>query len=513
VWSGEHLLPREHQAFDAQVIKLNGKDYFAFTTFQGARGGGAGSNESGTLIYDKTYSKVMEVTTNGTWKNISLTPDLHEFNVVDGGKSALMTSYITFPENVSYPECGNKSTMYTKTGLFSEVLLDGSNKQIFQWSASDHFDVHDSYVCPGDHLVGEGKELGDGFDFFHINSADKDEYGDYIVSARHVSTIFKVAGLNSPSGKKPGDIIWRLGGKHNDFPIMDSEVMNSPNLNFSFQHHARWNKDINGFTFWDNANNAINPPTSGSSSGKSVRLDEVGMSATLIGQYISPDCQLDSSQGSHQVLPNGNRMLGMGSHPFMYERTEDGATAFYGRFGVFPHQSYRVFRFEWSAEAPTSEMALFTYAKYCNGSSSMYASWNGATNVASWKYYTGNDENGPFTLADTKDYEDTFETIATGPFSLFAYAEAYDINGQKLGQTPVVSTFVPHLDIVSQCGSLSCNPGMNYTHPDNKALCDAPDEHAENKGPFDLNKNRGMTYQDVGDRPYSMESERAPEMK
>ena len=478
VWSGEKELPQGFQAFDAQVINYNDKPHFAFTSFQGVRGGGTGSHGSGTFIYDDTYTKVQEVTTSGTWRNQSLTPDLHEFNIVDNGASALMTSYITIEENVTYPDCAGKTnfttTRFTKTGLFSEVTTDGTNTELFQWAASDHIDPTDTYVCPGDRMVGNGQFANSSFDFFHINSADKDAFGDYIVSGRHVSTIYKIAGKNSPSGLAPGEIIWRLGGKHNTFSVMDSEVSDVPNLNFSMQHHARWNTDINGFTFWDNANNAINEPTSTASSGKAVRLDG-DSSATLVKMFVSPERQLDSSQGSHQPLPNGNSLLGMGSYPYFYEVKEDGTPVYYARFGVLPIQSYRVFKFEWVGSPPVSEMALFSYSKYCNGSAALYASWNGATEVSQWRYYMSDTENGTFTLVATKDYDWTFETVAAAPFHLFAYAEAYDSAGNKMGQTPTVSTFVPHVDIVSNCSSIACSVGTNYTEALNKHEgCPAP---------------------------------------
>ena len=64
----------------------------------------------------------------------------------------------------------------------------------------------------------------------HINSLDKDEHGDYLVSGRHVSTVYKIAGLNNPDGLKPGSIIWRVGGLRTDFPIIDSIVAGVPGL-------------------------------------------------------------------------------------------------------------------------------------------------------------------------------------------------------------------------------------------------------------------------------------------
>ena len=64
----------------------------------------------------------------------------------------------------------------------------------------------------------------------HINSVDKDTNGDYLVSGRHTSTLYKIAGLNNPDKLSPGSVVWKLGGKNGSFPTMDSKVPMAPNL-------------------------------------------------------------------------------------------------------------------------------------------------------------------------------------------------------------------------------------------------------------------------------------------
>ena len=224
------MLPEGYGAFNPQVVDFEGDKHVAYTQFAGARGGGSSHALSSTKLFDRSYNEVREIRPSGTWRNLSLTQDLHEFNLVKGGKTALITSYITFAQDVSYPHCDGNTTIFTKTGLFSEVTTDGTNTEIFQWCASDYVDPLDTYVCPGEHLIGSGRGAGEGMDFFHINSVDKDDFGDYVVSGRHTSTLYKIAGLNSPSGMTPGSIIWRMGGRRNDFAILDSEVEGTPAL-------------------------------------------------------------------------------------------------------------------------------------------------------------------------------------------------------------------------------------------------------------------------------------------
>ncbi|MCJ1393156.1 hypothetical protein MMC18_006028 [Xylographa bjoerkii] len=477
VWSGVHHLSPGLGAYDEKVCYYKGTPHLCFTQFTGPVGGGPGGVGSYSAILDETYTQVAAVAPSGTFAGQDLTQDLHEFNVIGtAGASALLTSYITYAHNVTYPACpGSPETPFTKTGLFTEVSTDGLNTTLFQWNAIDHVDPTDTYVCPGDNNVGSGKSISDGFDFFHINALDKDENGDYLVSSRHTSTLFKIAGNKNTEGLAPGSIIWRLGGKQTSFPIMDSTVPGTPNLNFSFQHHARFRPSINGVSLWDNANDAVTTASAVSSSGMSVTISTSNGTnkATLIEQYVSPGGQLDSSQGSHQFLPNGNHFMGLGSYPYVYEQTSDGTTVFYANWGNLPLQSYRAFKYAWVGKPPISEIALFAYAQSCTAPAAFYASWNGATEVVSWKYFTSSSENGTFALAATAVNNGTFETFTTASFNLYAYAIAYDDLGNMLGQTPTVSVFVPDAALAPSCNPLSCPVGTNYGAA-SKATCAAP---------------------------------------
>jgi hypothetical protein len=195
--------------------------------------------------------------------------------------------------------------------------------------------------------------------------------------------------------------------------------------------------------------------------------------ATLIEQYVSPGRQLDSSQGSHQFLPNGNHFLGMGSYPYIYEQTSSGHTVWYANWGSLPLQSYRAFKCPWVGNPPLSEIALFAYAQNCSAPTAFFASWNGATEVKLWKFFTSSSVNGTFTLAATGFHNGTFETFAIGPFNLHSYAIAYDGLGHMLGQTPRITTWVPNSALAPKCNTISCPPGTSYSASE-ASTCPAP---------------------------------------
>ncbi|MCJ1307949.1 hypothetical protein MMC25_001598 [Agyrium rufum] len=471
VWSGYKFLDSGLQAFNAEVCQYKGSPHFCFTQFTGDIGGGPGGVRSYSEVFDNTYTPVVRAAPKGTVLGQPLTQDLHEFNVKDGGDTALMTSYVTYAATVTYPACpGSPTTNFTKTGLFTELSLDGKNTTIFQWNAIEHIDPHDTYVCPGDTNVGTGANVGNGFDC-HINSVDKDGNGDYLVSGRHVSTVYKVAGLKSPTGLAPGEIIWRLGGKNNTFTKMLSEVPFAPNFNFSYQHHARFRPAVKGISLWNNANDQIGQATAASSSGMSITIGDDN-TATLVEMFISPDRQLDSSQGSHQFLPNGNHFLGMGSVPYIYEQTPNYETTFYATWGPQPLQSYRAFKFPWVGKPKIDEIAVFSYALNCSGPATYYASWNGATEIANWKWFTSNTQTGTFAMAAQVQPNGAFESKTQGPFNLYAYAIAYDKQSNVLGRTPTVKTWIPNAKLALTCNVVSCPPGTNYKQP--SATCGAP---------------------------------------
>jgi Arylsulfotransferase (ASST) len=247
---------------------------------------------------------------------------------------------------------------------------------------------------------------------------------------------------------------------------MDSLVSNT--FNFSYQHHARFIPG--GIRFFDNANSEASEsnethlvPTSSTSSGMEVQLDEENLKATLVKQVFPPTGVLDHSQGSHQVLPNGNHFCGLGSINEVFERSPSGTVALSASIGQKPIGSYRAFKRPWTGLPLASEFALFTYAHNTSTSNIYYVSWNGATNVQKYEFFTSNSSTGPFTSAATITKDFHFETQANGSsFGLYSYAQAIDNLGTVLGRTSVMKTFVPANDIAKTCSHLQCAPYTDY---------------------------------------------------
>ena len=306
----------------------------------------------------------------------------------------------------------------------------------------------------------------------HLNSVDKDPNGDYLVSSRHNKAIYKISGLD-------GSILWQLGGKSSSF-AMDYE--------FNFQHNAQFLSE-NGTTtyisFYDNGSDDAPPPAGETklgyesfSSGMVVSVDIVANTSTLAERYVTPGMQLSESQGNLQSLPAGNKFMGMGALPYAVEFTPNttgtAQVVFYAQLkntNSDPFYSFRSYKFPWSAQ-PATPPDLFVYAHNCSTAPVFYASWNGATEVARWRFSVGNSITGPFRHVGSvpKSGFETSTSFPQGNFELFAMAQALDARGRVLGESKAVKAFVPAASLQG-CDDFSCGARFNYTGAET-TVCD-----------------------------------------
>ena len=110
------------------------------------------------------------------------------------------------------------------------------------------------------------------------------------------------------------------------------------------------------------------------------------MKATLVREYTHPDKQYADAAGNMQVLPNGNVFVGWGRALAISEFSEDGVMLFDATLQR-TNESYRAFRFSWSAR-PSDQPAAVA-ERVSEVEVRVYASWNGATEVATWAVLAG----------------------------------------------------------------------------------------------------------------------------
>jgi hypothetical protein len=130
-----------------------------------------------------------------------------------------------------------------------------------------------------------------------------------------------------------------------------------------------------------------------------------------------------------QILPNGNVFVGWGSEPDFSEYSARGRQIFTGSFALGT-TSYRAFRFPWSAQ-PTTPPAVAARAA-AKGQTIVWASWNGATNVARWLVAGGSSRGHLDALASEPDTG--FETrITLNSRPRYVEVQALNAKGRVLG--------------------------------------------------------------------------------
>ncbi|KAF2466831.1 uncharacterized protein BDR25DRAFT_345411 [Lindgomyces ingoldianus] len=375
---------------------------------------------------DNSYRVVRTVEAVGS----APTTDMHEFRLINNGKSALVTIYQARPYDLSEYGIG-PGLGWIQDSVFQEIDVE-TGELIFEWRALDHIAPSFSYTCIDcTDTSGNGLSRDTPWDYFHINSIDKNKEGDYLISARHVAAVYKISGV-------------------------DGQV---------FQHHALWvqeNATHTTISLFDNASNTFNI-TNRESRGMLIGINHIDQTATELREWLAPeeDGILAGSQGNLQLLPDRNVFIGWGDHAFYSEHLDTGETVMYGKVAFWGSDvmNYRCNKYPWVAN-PLTAPSLWVYSRTGTNSSNLvfYVSWNGATEVYTWKFYTADSSSGPFALSGTKT-KFGFETQHHVPFMKeWSFVEAMDAKGKTLRRSSVVRTFVPSETIRSGCDRWGCDP-------------------------------------------------------
>ncbi|KAI1828971.1 hypothetical protein DTO027I6_10194 [Penicillium roqueforti] len=448
VWSGWGT-SGPGNAHGMHVCKYNGADHLCF--FQGNQQKGYCRGHG--IIMNKQYRVVRSVQPGGGMAS----SDMHEFRPINGGKSALLTIYQQRQFDMT-PWNVKTGVGWLMESVFQEVDVE-TNKVLFEWRSLDHVDPSMSYTWPAHtDTSGTGLNVHEPWDYFHINSVDKNADGDYLISSRHTCAIYKVSG-------KDGSVLWRLHGAQPTFK----------NINFSFsqQHDARWlfeNATHSVVSLYNNGYNGFNR-THTYSAGMIILIDHVENTALQLRDYAPIHHDLvSSSQGNLQMLPNRNVFIGWGNNPFVSEHDEAGNLLFWGAFAKDTVMNYRAMKFEWGG-MPTDSPALWTYSRTAEPISptSFYVSWNGATLVKTWRFYGAMNLTWPWTLLD-EVAKTGFETEYTNAsFYLWSKVEGIDKEGKVLGKSETKYTFVPSSELREFCADSTCLDAPGYGFPGEEA--------------------------------------------
>ena len=370
---------------DVRVQKYQGKP--VLTWWEGTAFFGHGSGHF--VILDDHY-RLVKVVHGGN----GFDADEHE-SLITPQDTMLMIVYGSRAMDLT--SIGGPKNGHVSDNLAQEVDIK-TGKVLWQWSAADNIALSETYA--------PHKFTKSDFDFFHMNALDLDKDGNILMSARNTWGIYKI-------NKKTGKIMWRLGGKKSDFKM-------GKGTNFEWQHDIRRQPD-GTLTLFDNG---AAPPVEKRTRVLKLKVDEDKMTATLERAWSHPGI-LAGSQGDAQFLKNGNLFVGWGAVPQFTEYSPTGQIIFDGKFDK-NQDNYRAYRAEWTGHPDDHPTAVAKDGK-------VYVSWNGATEVRSWRLLTGkaNDDM----LAGTKVPKVGFEAAIPLPSNgaRFTAVQALDSSGEVIG--------------------------------------------------------------------------------
>jgi hypothetical protein len=390
---------KTESAYNMQVQTYRGRPVITWYESTG------GELYGGTcVLYDAGYHEVKRVH-GGHGYAI----DVHEFLITSRD-----TALVAIANDVTYDltPVGGSADAIVVEGIVQELDIE-TGKVLFEWRSLDHVSPEESFRT----AVTDAGNV----DYFHLNSIGVAPDGDLIVSARHTSTVYKL-------DRRTGAIVWRLGGKRNEFTIGEG-------ANFEFQHDARLHAD-GSLTLFDNGATDLLPGDDVEVASRPLRLqlDEQAKTAELIHVYAPPTPRLATAMGNVQRLPDGSVFVGWGTAGGYTEFAPDGSVRLDARF-TDGSASYRCFRFPWDGRPQDDPAVVLAHGD--DGDLVVRASWNGATEVAYWQVRTGG-ATGPLTARGTTP-RDGFETTLEAAPADRLTAVALDAKRRELGATPVVN--------------------------------------------------------------------------
>lgn len=360
-----------------------------------------GQTESGEdVIVNDHYQTVGTIKGQDGW-----VITMHE--LVVEGDDAWVTAEKDVPMNLA--KYGGTSNGVLDDAAVQEYDI-ATGKLLYTWDALDHVPLTSSYAQPP----------GNGFpwDAYHINSLQLLGDGTFLLSMRNTWAAYLVDG-------KTGHIQWELGGKTSTFQIPAS-------ASFQWQHDVRLDPGGVVTMFNDNCCQITGAGTylapAGPSAGLELQLHTKTDTVSVRARYEEADKISAAYMGDMQLLPNGNVFVGWGAQPYFSEYSKAGKLLLQGTFPG-PDISYRATLDQWVGlpEYPPSGAARTT-----SGGTAIYASWDGATQVATWRVLAGKDSAALRPVASApKDGFETQLTLKSG-YHVFE-VQALGSSGKVLG--------------------------------------------------------------------------------
>jgi hypothetical protein len=383
------------RAFNVSVQEYQGRP--ALCWFEGVVVGshGVGYGQGNYRVVDANYKQIATINARQGYHG-----DLHEFQLTPDG-TALFTCYGLATAQMRIG--GRIHSVPYAFGVVQEVDL-ATGKLVFHWRSDQHIKLSESYKAPV-------LKPGWLWDYMHINAISIDPSdNNLVISGRNTCACYKI-------DRKTGEVIWRLGGKHSNFKM-------AANTRFNYQHDV--NIHPGGvLTLFDNEGGP--PQKSSQSRALVLSVDQKHMRVGLKHAFHHQPAVYSDALGSVQPLPGGDWFVGWGRSTNFTKYTQNGGVMFDGHLTPGA-SSYRAFLQSWTG---TPSVPPDVAAVRSGAGTTVYASWNGSTEVARWIVLGGSDTSSLPVLGQASVAG--FETaISVGSAPLWIAVSACNSSGQVL---------------------------------------------------------------------------------
>jgi Arylsulfotransferase (ASST) len=379
---------------------------------------GTGSTTSGKdVVVDQHYKQIATLTGKDGWV-------ISQHEMVISGSNAWVTAYKTVPYNLT-PYGGSANGQVLDCAVQEYDLATG--QLLYTWDALNPGGTPNIPLSESEQKPFPGVP----WDAYHINSIQLTGNETFLVSMRDTWTAYLV-------NRTTNAVEWKVSG-------------NPANSTFTLPAKAQfhWQHDVqlhggNVLTVFNDNCCRISGQTGGKAkfaqpngvtNGLVIKLDLTKHTGSLVQEYPFPHKYNAYYLGNMQPLPNGNVVLGWGTQPFFSEVSKSGKLLLDAVWPV-PDLNYRTYVQKWVG---TPYFPPSGAVRNNHGKATVYASWDGDTQVVSWRVLAGSSANslkaGPI-VAKTG-----FETAIplTSTFTVYK-VQALDSHKHVLGTTSAFPT-------------------------------------------------------------------------
>ena len=402
-------------ASNLQVQRYNGKP--ALSWWQGVVNASGVTTSGEDVVVDQHYRHVATLKGTGGWV-------ISQHEMLISGQNAWVTAYKNVPMNLT-PYGGSANGVVLDSAVQEYSLQTG--QLLYTWDALNPGGTPNVPLSQSKQKAFPGVP----WDAYHLNGVQLTGGETFLVSLRNTWSAYLVNRLTN-------GIEWTLSGN----PAVSSFKLPA-NAEFEWQHDVALHNG-NVVSVFDDACCGYDSITSksvkfgkpsGPSRGLVIKLNLTDHTGSFVAQYVRAKNFNAYFLGNAQLLPNGDVSLGWGSTPFFSEDSSKGKVLL-DAFWPVPDVNYRTYVENWVGIPyfPPSGAV-----RNNGGKATVYASWDGDTQVVGWRVLAGNSAQSLKTVATRA--KSGFETSIPLSSSYKAYkVQALGPKGKVLGTSQAFPT-------------------------------------------------------------------------